>query len=559
MSSPKDLFDELIQALTCRANGTNSTSVHRVLADISSEGSPLLAPLVASLVPLDDCVEEASHCLAQLIERASPMDFILMSQRESYCSYLDVISWSHRSMMEVLKFKLLPQSNIKRVLLEQSKRSPWLGPFAVVASLHPNGFVRQAALEAIEDQGFSRAGLAMALIRRNDWVSEIRDVASRIVRDWLSARHASVVIELLPLVARMQECERSTHSDILHDIGRLIHETESFDLLESHIQSTDSLTRRAAFTCAKVLPVNKAREIFLAQSKEGAAHTRSLALREYMARVDDEEKLSMAHRFLTDKNATIRKQALRVICRLEESNLESTLRNALYDENQTVRMIAVFHLKKVVIEDLMESVRFEIKRRDSSRLRPCIDLLGEHGANSDVAVLLPFLSSPESRLRASVVRALSRLDAQGHKVEILEAVFDESPRVSREARESALRRDIRPDRERFRLRLLKEGRPHVRRNGLRVLLNAPALDAMEDALRFARDRDKRVVAIANRRILKSWRSIDRAYTKVCQDQLKRVISLADSAPLTFGLFCDFYRPEDGRLALVETLERFLLN
>jgi hypothetical protein len=76
-----------------------------------------------------------------------------------------------------------------------------------VNSCHPNGYVREGALEALREYP-GRLAFAAALLRIDDWIAPIRATAQRLLATLLRQRTAAALFELVDLVIAMRSRER---------------------------------------------------------------------------------------------------------------------------------------------------------------------------------------------------------------------------------------------------------------------------------------------------------------------------------------------------------------
>ena len=88
-----------------------------------------------------------------------------------------------------------------------------------MASFHQNGYVREGAIKRL-NLITTGAELPFLMLRLNDWVSNVRDVAYEAIGSRLRPEYARHFIEHLALVSRLEEAGRADHQALIQAIKR---------------------------------------------------------------------------------------------------------------------------------------------------------------------------------------------------------------------------------------------------------------------------------------------------------------------------------------------------
>jgi len=181
---------------------------------------------------------------------------------------------------------------------------------------HRNGFVREAAVRALSEQP-SPAALATLLERTNDWVAQVRKLASAGVQRYLTPEHTSALLHALPQLMALAERQRADHArtlaaartalqasevrsevvtDFLARRGKaarflfaVLHEAspEPAALLQMALTHREMTVRQMAVSACRNLPVEQAVPLLLHALATPGASVRVKALHALLTRLDD--------------------------------------------------------------------------------------------------------------------------------------------------------------------------------------------------------------------------------------------------------------------------------
>jgi hypothetical protein len=424
----------------------------------------------------------------QLVSELSPLDLAALDQRvRGYDSYGYYVSQDWHN---------LRASDVGRLA-----RSGFVVSLVGLTSFHHNGYVRQASVEELARQRGGKE-LPFLLIRLNDWVSQVRDLASTAVRARLEPPYAVHFLANLALVLRLRNCGRVDRT-FLEDVCALLKRPECKGVLQSGMASNDKAIRRISFQLAAEADPSTRTAILRAVMTDSDAVARSWAVRHFLPDVTPDELPSVIEAMLSDRFLPVRRDAVWAVATKRPDLAVEPLRRALLDSHVSMRETARQFLSVAGVADARSFYVEAIERGLETNRFAAICGLGESAGASDVGLLLPFLISSLPKLRRAAVYAIGKLDVEGCLAELTRLLSDAKASVSREALKALLPkvRQI-PLNELERL-LAYDPNFHVRRNALTLILHAEKWKKLPALLNACADVDAKIAELATRG-LRDW-------------------------------------------------------
>jgi hypothetical protein len=331
-----------------------------------------------------------------------------------------------------------------------------------LASLHPSGYVREAAVRQLAYKAEWPA-LAFLLLRTNDWVPEVSGLALGVCRQRLSFWPVSAFAEALPFVDHLETCVRGDSTALVSDVRAALRSEFGLAALRSVSRSKDRFVRRSAYKLALgVEPI--------APDLLDAA----LVDEDPLIRVRAAERLcqgepveAWAPRLAGERLAAVRRVAVVQLAKREGMPFEAFFPFAL-DSNRAVREVARFRLKALGFAGLAELYRQHLG--DSGRrLLGAMAGLGEEGGAGDADLVRPLRLHPRVKVRLVAVLALGRLVAEGQHQDFFAALGDRSSKVAAAAADELARRAPGIPVDRILAEFSAPPGPHVRRGLLQVI------------------------------------------------------------------------------------------
>jgi len=380
----------------------------RLLQEIGASGESAALPVLAAFLLTDDpaVAEAAAGAAGRLLAEAPPSALpALDAQLRKEGGY-------SRSFGNY--WRTLGRGDVER--LEPSLLS--------LAASHHSGYVREAAVRRL---ALARDGreLPFLLVRINDWVRTVAELARSAVEARLHPGYAPHLVASLPLLLFLDgpSRRRPSGSLVAAAAAALRNPRGIPALLDGLAPHRDREVRRACFSIAlDALPLADMVARGLADL-DPAIRVRAARR---LADVPPESRAALAGQAQRDPFFPVRRLAYQELLRGEDA--VSFLEEALLDVHAGIRGAA----RELDGGDLADFYR-EALAREGNTTAGALAGLGETGAPEDALLALPYLRHPSVRVRTAAARAVGRLDAAGHADALLEVVATGSRRPAAEA------------------------------------------------------------------------------------------------------------------------------
>lgn len=491
-----ELLPQLIQtgALWRKAGLASKPIILPVLSKLAELGDERAVPCLSGVLGADDPATRAA--VAHAIERLMPSDptglVLLETTIRDRGAYASDPWWPNdRPGID----RHIPE-RVASVVVGSEPPTKVLG----LLSFNPNGHTRELATRALAGRA-DREALAFLLLRANDWVPQVSEIArGALVRRCVPEQAASFVA-MLPLLERLSVQRRVDNAGLVAQIEALITETEgAVAALATALASvTNRDVRRAIarLVAAGAVPIAGFERAFTDQDPV----VRTRVVLGALKRGSSAEIRRWLPQFFLDPAPRIRSLAFQTADANAPDALRAVLPDLLFDGNFWMREFARQKMGRERRE-FAELYTTEVAKDDSPKLRAAIAGLGEVGIADDAAVVVPRAKTGSSATRQVALRALVSLLKEKAVPMLVEALGSPYEGVSKVAAELLLTRglsvlgdDVTPS--------THAPEPHVRANALRAIAGIDKWDALIAALECAADPDARVVGAAQR-ILARW-------------------------------------------------------
>jgi HEAT repeat protein len=324
-----------------------------------------------------------------------------------------------------------------------------------MASFHPNGYVREAAVKYLEAQ-LSGLELPYLLIRLTDWVPQISERAKMALEARLQKDYFHNLIDNLLLIELLSKKRRGSAPEaIASAVFAKIHEAlkapENRPLLLKGLTAPTWETRRMCLKLLKIMRVESlacdgnaeaklekarcdAREVIEAVLAEKDV-TNRLLIFDFSSDLETAEQIDLMTRLGKDTAPPIRRTALETLCRIDSNSAAQNLEKGLLDSSPLVREFARFKL--IQSGSAINFRQFYLEKLQSKPSAKTIGSalagLGEVGDEEDVEVLLTFFIHPKVGVRKFATLALGKLCTEGHDEVFLQMLDQASIGLSRAA------------------------------------------------------------------------------------------------------------------------------
>lgn len=393
-----------------------------ILHKIGDAGEPAAIPDLLPLVLTrsKDIAREATRVIERLLECVKPAEY---SRFDEYLRVGDIDwkwrreTWAELQVQDVKQFAKLAEG-----------AAALLG----VLSCHSSGYIRESAVREL-GQFTSGVELPFLLLRINDWVGNVRDIARALVLARIRPAYAFAFLKWLPLVLRLRLTRRGKNEEIIERVKELFQGVEAAHLLEAGRNSEDRLARRFFYE-ASLSGRHEGEDALLpAALQDSDFHIRAIAARALEHKPPSAEAQRLLEAALRSRFSRVRHEALRSYAEKYREAAEAELKGALLDPNISIREEAQFYLNKTGTFNLRGFYIQNVTASGGKALASSLAGLGETGRKEDTTRVSQYLAAKQPQVRAAALRAIAKLDPAYDATVFLAALCDESARVGCEA------------------------------------------------------------------------------------------------------------------------------
>lgn len=271
----------------------------------------------------------------------------------------------------------------------------------MVASFHPDGYVREATVARLAEFNEPLAAAPLAL-RAADWVLQVRDRARLALERRLADSLGATLVTAGPVALAMQErLQGRWLAEHIHTILR----EGSAAVLQAALAAPDWRLRRVAYAAVLAAGRLELPQLLAAATHDSDLPTRVRCAEAAVTAAVAAGTVDAVRPLLTSGTAAVRAEVVHALAR--DGDLEPAVA-ALRDRNPTVRAVAQAAIRRAG-SDPVERYRQLVATAPPDP--SAVAGLGETGGSQDVRLVMPWLAHPLPRGRAEAVRALRRLGA----------------------------------------------------------------------------------------------------------------------------------------------------
>lgn len=299
-----------------------------------------------------------------------------------------------------------------------------------VATLNGNGYVREKALSFFSQINNSSA-VPYILLRLNDWVSPVHNLAENIFRNMLTADNIDVFIENAYLINKLQNVLRVNLKSTREEILEYLKDNSLKDKIKSNFKHPQVKTR---LFCYMLLTEKISQDGDIIKS---ALKDKSYEIRMWLVKairiLDPDERASIICKMLEDKSARVKIAVLRnyedIVC----LKLRAKLERLITDEHVSIRDEARFITKKhLFIKDFPEFYRQQII---NDPMPGALVGLGETGNKDDFDIVSKYYTHEESKVRLASMIAMWYLSKEDAARRVLDCLNSDIPKIRKTARQ----------------------------------------------------------------------------------------------------------------------------
>lgn len=292
-------------------------------------------------------------------------------------------------------------SNIKRLNLEKTICNSMF----VLLCFHNNGYIREQAIKELLPK-YSGLNIPILLIRANDWVENIKQVAVTKLIELINNNTINEFVPSLGLIGNLYKKERYDHSVLISAIeNKLIN--ESYDkLLWTIIYSNKNLSR-VAFRIA-VKDTSKLSQLIKASSQSNDLIIKLETLKLANQILKGDKLFEFLCRWLKDKSSIIRRKCIYILSDQFPKQINAILTSMLFDNSILLRELARFYLKKNGINNF-DYIYKEALINKNKALNISIMGLAEIGIKDDFKLIEPYINDAKLNIRSACIYATFKI------------------------------------------------------------------------------------------------------------------------------------------------------
>ena len=370
------------------------------------------------------------------------------------------------------------------------------------ASFHASGHVREAAVRLL-DEVETGAELRFLLIRLNDWVPAVRSAAQQAVQRRLKSGYAVAFALNIDLIERLLHWGRADHTVLLRWIVEYLRGEEGAHAVEAILGSAGVYRRRLLYTLLLSADRDCSDALVQRALADDDPVCRLRGFRVACRHLSGDALHDVLDQALEDSFAPVRLAAARALVAGSFGDIETKFSALLMDTAPSIRAVARHHLRKAGWTDFIDHYAQQLI--DASRDRTCTALraIGEVGSAASAVLVLPYVSTLDSRVAAAALRTLAVLDGDTYIAQFLDAVRTTQPGLVKEAARALSSRIRLVDLNALWSMSVDQPWGLVRRRILALLFTAPKWDALLYLLDSLQDSHPSVVKFT-REYLDRW-------------------------------------------------------
>ncbi|MBK5400786.1 PBS lyase [Pseudomonas sp. TH39(2020)] len=293
----------------------------------------------------------------------------------------------------------------------------------IALTIHYNGFIREVAIRALRDQPSPEALVAL-IERLNDWVPQIRDLATESLNHYLSPSHVQALLFALEPLMALASRHRADHGPTLRAVRNTLQATEVHSDVYANFLARQGSAARYLFKLLLEKDIDKQTLL-----RDALAH-RELTVRvagvAACQALPDAQALQLLREALPRPGAKVRVCVMRALLPLLE-NPQPLLCAALLDDSRSIRSLARWVAPKHDI-DARAILAGRLTEAFPKAKRGWLGILGL-AAELDVELEQRWLMAAARSNYPTVRQAAMGQLSEGQSVELFAALDDPSDTV----------------------------------------------------------------------------------------------------------------------------------
>ncbi len=279
---------------------------------------------------------------------------------------------------------------------------------SLALSAAPDGYVRERAIRGLLVDAKLTPSLFVILARLDDWVPQVRELASSIACPIISDLPPDLLVALLPEVAALTLRPRAMKARALGVALERLNATECRQWMLDAFRSEVEQLRRAALAVVLTRPASPDSYDFVVAANPGDTFLRGRLASHFLPQSG--LPLDRLRLYLTDKAPSLRCAALQGIAEADLPLAQAEIEHAILDPSHRVRSVAQFRLRAQP-DRILSVARSALDRNPRATTAvAALHAISLHSSAPDDMALVRSWSADASRLLKKSEPRRSRID-----------------------------------------------------------------------------------------------------------------------------------------------------
>ena len=328
----------------------------------------------------------------------------------------------------------------------------------------------------------------------------------------------------ISLLRRLSTWGRVDHSNFLRWITEFLRKPECNVAVSSILNSDDPKTRRQTYQLL-ARPESEQFESLLRRALTDNDPTiRRWSVTQARLQLKGESLRAVVGLAIGDNYSGVRSQAAYIFAENFLNESKAIMASLVMDSSASLRSIGRYYFGKI---DRPDYVSYYVDRLQPQNVGECetaIRGLCEVGRSVDIVHVLPFVHHENAKVRAAAIYALARLDGDLFVSEFTDALFGESPLVSKAAALALSKRVSLVDHERLWNAVRDAESPVKKKRLLALLFECSKWDGLYFAIESLADSELEITALAQAHIERWMQQFNRSSVQPTARQKDRIFT-----------------------------------
>ena len=387
-------------------------------------------------------------------------------------------------------------------------------------SFHPSGWVRSESINRLNRLS-GGVELDYLIIRANDWVDPVRNLAWKAICRRLNPDYAEAFARNMGIIVSLEAKTRTSMDGLLADIYDFL--LSNPVVLNSAIGHENFRIRRGAFQTAYRLDEGRRAKFIRLALRDSDSLIRLTAAKQAAVLADVSLRNQFMQMMLSDRWHAVRSQALHMVVSDSGDATKGILLGLLLDRSRTVRSAARYYLRRLGIEDF-RSIYIDALAGEQKDV--AILGLGECGISDDAKAIESYLESSNPKILSAAVNATSRLLPNNSDSILLDNLAHLHKAPSNAAARQ-LRERVTPQTQPRLVQIFEDASLpfHARFNALKLLGATGKWDTLIFWLRGSEDREPKIAEYCERGLERWQHAFNRSFTEPSGSQIQEIREL----------------------------------